>query len=184
MTTLPAAQRTRPAVAATLALVLTLYGDPAAAAALTEPPQPQTNNPSMAALDRIGRQVAKQRCTRPQAAVLGAAESTATSAGRVGPEVVYACPGYRVVARRERVANATRETLTAVELSASHPAVEAAIGIGADVRSVIEALGAPDTVAGDDLIYPLSSDQPEAFQALIRIHNEHVVAITWRWPAR
>jgi hypothetical protein len=183
MTLKPTAQRHRSAIAALLALVLILHCGRLTAATLTEPPLAQTNNPSMTALDRIGRQVARQICDRPLVAVQARAAS-APSPVRVAARVVYSCPGYRVVAERERSANATSEVLTAVEVSAPHPAVDAAIGIGADVRSMIQALGAPDTVNGDDLVYPLSSDQADAYQALIRIRDERVVAITWRWPAR
>jgi hypothetical protein len=184
MTLKPFSQQSRAAIAAPLALVLTLQCGALIAATLTEPPLPQTNNPSMAALDRIGREVAKRICARPQVAVQDGAASAAKSTGRVMSQVVYACPGYRIVGRRERLANATSEVVTAVEVSAGHPAVDAAIGVGADVRTVIQALGAPDTVNRDDLVYPLSSDQPDAYQVLIRIRNERVVAITWRWPAR
>jgi hypothetical protein len=184
MTLKPSSPHSRAAIAAALALVLTLHCGALTAATLTEPPVPQTNNPSMAALDRIGRQIARRICDRPQVAVQDSAVSAAKSAGRIAAQVIYSCPGYRIVAQRKRSANATSEALTAVEVSAHHPAVDAAIGIGADVRSVIQALGAPDTVNGDDLVYPLSSDQADAYQASIRIRNEHVVAITWRWPAR
>jgi hypothetical protein len=186
MTLKPPAHRNRAAIAAPLALLLTLHFSALAAATLTEPPLSQTNNPSMAALDRIGRQIARRICDRPQVVdwARAASASAGPSAGRVAARVVYSCPGYRVVAERERSANATSEFLTAVEVSAPHPAVDVSIGVGADVRSVIQALGAPDTVNGDDLVYPLSSDQADAYQASIRIRNEHVVAITWRWPAR
>jgi hypothetical protein len=188
MTLKPDAQRSRASLAATLGLVAILHGSPSVAAALVDPPLPQTNNPSMAALDRIGRQIAKRVCDRPNVTLQGKAASASASTARVAAAVdvtvVYSCPGYRVVAQRHRIAGMRSEVVTAVELSASHPAVDATIGIGADVRSVIKALGAPDTVAGDDLFYPLSSDQPEAFQALIRIRNERVVAIIWRWLAR
>jgi hypothetical protein len=188
MTPKPDAQRSRAALAVTLGLISILQVSPSVAEALTVPPPPQTNNPSMAALDRIGREIAKRICDRPNVTLREKAAVVPASTARVAAQgdvtVVYSCPGYRVVAQRKRLAGVTSEVVTGVELSTSHPAVDADIGIRADVRSVIKALGAPDTVDGDDLVYPLSSDQPEAFQALIRIRNERVVEITWRWPAR
>jgi hypothetical protein len=80
-----------------------------------------------------------------------------------------------------RQVGASSERLIGVELDAPHPAVPTDIAIGADVRSVIDALGVPDHQQGEDLVYPLDGEAGESASVTVRIRERRVWAIRWQW---
>jgi hypothetical protein len=162
------------AALATTALAATLS---VAAADLVWPPPAAPDNPSMVALDRIGRQIARDRCRKPVVASAAPASGTAVPVS----EATWACKGYRLRVAATGRKGGSGPRLIGVDLQASHPALPADIAIGAEVRTVIDALGAPDHLRGDDLIYPLDGGSGDDASAAIRVRGGRVEAIHWRW---
>jgi predicted RNA polymerase sigma factor len=148
-----------------------------AAADLIWPPPAAPDNPSMVALDRIGRQIARDRCRKPVVADAAPASGATVQSS----ETTWACKGYRLRVAATGRKGGSGPRLIGVDLQASHPALPAEIAIGAEVKTVIDALGAPDYLRGDDLIYPLDGGSGDDASAAIRVRGGRVEAIHWRW---
>jgi hypothetical protein len=130
----------------------------------------------MVALDRIGRQIAGERCNHaPQVERV----VSAARAAQAGERVTYSGGECRVVVRRGGAQAA--EHPVEVELQGTHPRLPSIIAAGASTMSVIKALGVPHSMRGDEMIYALSDDEPDKAFVAIRLKDGKVFSLTWRW---
>lgn len=131
-------------------------------------------------LDRVGRQIVQTRCKRPQS-VKRERVPSARSPHILDVVWTTACPGFEVVTFTPSGGRARPMALT---LTAAHPQIPGALGVGSRVEAVRAELGPPWSTEGDDLVYALHPERPNDDTLTFRVERGRVVALEWSWDTQ
>jgi hypothetical protein len=132
--------------------------------------------PSLAELDRLGREIATQACPRPQEVKSSFVPNPRRPDTRDEMRSTD-CRGFRVA---HYIANdSTPPRVLPMELVVEQPLarLDARLAPGASEASVRELLGAPATVRGPTLGYALGARDTLLFE----LFEGRVRAVTWSW---
>lgn len=133
-----------------------------------------------AALDRIGRAIAAERCARPLEVKVSFVRNP--QAADVADEMQsFACRGFRVAIYRSLSPLPARELPMELVLEGAHPRVDAAWSVGASPAQVQAALGAPQTTRGASFGYELDRARPGRDRLEFEVRDGIVRAISWSW---
>jgi hypothetical protein len=138
--------------------------------------QAQAPQPTLAALDRLGREIALQACPRPQEVKSSFLPNLRRSDARDEMRSID-CRGFRVA--HYLVGDTDPPRLLPMELVVEqpHPGLDARLAPGATEATVRAALGAPTVVRGPTLGYALGARDTLVFE----LFGGRVRAVTWSW---
>lgn len=130
-------------------------------------------------LDRIGRQITKEKCVRPTRVIV---ERVKNRYENVMDEIkTFSCPGYRVVVYEAHASGVVRELPMGVVLNGSISKVLPAFSAGMEAGRVREMLGATYSENGKELVYSLSEERPGEDTVTFRLEHGRVKSIIWGW---
>lgn len=135
---------------------------------------------SLAAIDRIGRTIAAEKCERP-VEVKQSFVRNPTVADVADEMQSTTCRGWRVAVYRSLSTTPPRELPMSVVVEAAHPRLAPAWSVGTTPAQVQAVLGVPFARRGESFGYSLDSARPGRDTLDFEVREGLVRAVTWTW---
>ncbi len=134
----------------------------------------------LAALDRVGREIAASPCVKPKA-VREKSQPNIHEPHVTDQIVRFECQGVVAEIYRANASQPARDLPLEVRLTVNNRNVPARFAVGASLAGVRRALGSPTTNDNGAATYPLSAERPDQDTISFVARHGIIRAIVWSW---